>query len=88
LTVVPFLSSPDAPHKLLIRNKVLGQEKGILLNGSPVATMSQQGQWSSVHRQDVIHVAAGMDILLALGVNWVRVDKQAADDKIILKALT
>ncbi|KAF2800276.1 hypothetical protein K505DRAFT_404114 [Melanomma pulvis-pyrius CBS 109.77] len=64
---------------LVVRNKVLGQDKGILLNGAPAATMSQPEVWSHVRREDFIHIAPGMDILLALGVNWVRVDKQNTD---------
>jgi hypothetical protein len=50
--------------------------------------MSEQDAWAHIHRHDVIHVASGMDILLALGVNWIRTDKQAAEEKAFVSALT
>lgn len=56
-----------------------GQEKGILIDGTPVATMSRHEPWSHIARHDLVHVAPGMDILLALGVNWIRADKQKQD---------
>jgi hypothetical protein len=31
--------------------------------------MSQHKKWSHMHRIDIVNVAPGMDILLALGVN-------------------
>jgi hypothetical protein len=64
-----------------VQNKVHGAEKGVLVNGQPGATMSRHEVWSHVHRIDLINVAPGMDILLALGVNWVRADKQKQDSK-------
>ncbi|KAH7359818.1 hypothetical protein BKA66DRAFT_472113 [Pyrenochaeta sp. MPI-SDFR-AT-0127] len=80
----PSLSS----HNFQIQNKVNNQDKGILMNGNPVATMSRHEQWSHVNRLDLVHVAPGMDILLALGVAWVRVDKQAKDAKTAISAAT
>ncbi|KAI8941721.1 hypothetical protein NX059_002928 [Plenodomus lindquistii] len=62
-----------------VHNKVLGQDKGIVIEGQPVATMSRHGQWKHVARHDLVHVAPGMDILIALGVNWIRADKQNQD---------
>lgn len=41
--------------------------------------MSKFEMWKHMHRYDIVHVTAGMDILLALAVNWIRVDKQDAD---------
>jgi hypothetical protein len=46
-------------------------------------TISQHEKWSHVTREYVVHVAPGMDILLALGVAWVRADKQKQDDTVI-----
>lgn len=62
-----------------VHNKIHGQDKGIVIEGSPVATMSRLGMWKHVARHDLVHVAPGMDILLALGVNWIRADKQKQD---------
>jgi hypothetical protein len=50
--------------------------------------MPQQSEFAHVRRQDEIHVAQGIEILLALGVAWVRADKQAGDNETIAKALT
>jgi len=62
-----------------VHNKIHGQDKGIVIEGHPVATMSRLGAWKHVARHDLVHVAPGMDILLALGVNWIRADKQKQD---------
>lgn len=62
-----------------VHNKINGQDKGIMIENTPVATMSRLGAWKHAARHDVVHVAPGMDILLALGVNWIRVDKQNQD---------
>ncbi|KAF2849474.1 hypothetical protein T440DRAFT_469240 [Plenodomus tracheiphilus IPT5] len=62
-----------------VHNKVQGQEKGIFIEGNPVATMSRFEVWKHIARHDIVHVAPGMDILIALGVNWIRVDKQEQD---------
>lgn len=66
-------------HLIKIENKVLGAEKGILLDGVPVVTMGQQGFWSRIHREDVVTVASGMDMVLALAVNWIKIDKENDD---------
>lgn len=73
---------------ITIENKVQGQDKGILVNGTPAATMSRFEEWSHMNRHDLIHVAPGMDILLALGVNWIRTDKQEQDTKTAISAAT
>ncbi|KAJ4364488.1 hypothetical protein N0V83_009082 [Neocucurbitaria cava] len=73
-----------AGHDIQVQNKILGQEKGILMDGNPVATMSRHEAWSHMARHDLIHVAPGMDILLALGVNWVRADKQKRDTQAVV----
>ncbi|ORY18964.1 hypothetical protein BCR34DRAFT_595796 [Clohesyomyces aquaticus] len=64
---------------LLVQNKILGQAKGILLNGTPVATTDTPEVWSHLRREDLIHVAAGMDILLPIAVTWIRIDKENED---------
>jgi hypothetical protein len=37
---------------------------------------------------DIINVAPGMDILFALGVAWIRADKQKQEEKGIVSAAT
>lgn len=75
-----------AGKRISIENKVMGQDKGILVDGVPVATMSKFEEWSHINRHDMIHVAPGMDILLALAVNWIRTDKQEEDAKMVVAA--
>lgn len=70
-----------ASQRVSVDNKVQGQDKGILVNGVPAATMSRHEAWSHMSRHDLVHVAPGMDILLALGINWIRADKQKQDSK-------
>ncbi len=43
--------------------------------------MDEIGSWKQWHRRDAIYVAPGMDILLALGVGWARVDKKVEDQR-------
>jgi hypothetical protein len=82
------INERSATGKMIsVENKILGQDKGILVNGTPVATMSKFEEWSHMSRQDIIHVAPGMDILLALAVNWIRTDKQEEDSKMIAAAV-
>lgn len=38
--------------------------------------MGQRGFWSHTHREDVVHVAPGMNVVLALAVNWVKIDQE------------
>lgn len=57
----------------------MGQKAVVLVNGSPAAALEDSKQWSRLRSQYYIHVAPGMDILLALAVNWVRHDKQNED---------
>jgi len=60
----------------------MGQDKGVMYNGHVVATMSHHEQWGHMRREELVNVAAGMDILLALGLCYVRYDKQLTDQKI------
>ncbi|KAF2024234.1 hypothetical protein EK21DRAFT_104801 [Setomelanomma holmii] len=73
---------------VIVQNKVQGADKGILINGQPATTMKRHEAWKHVHRMDIINVAPGMDILLALGVNWIRQDKQKQDTKTTVAAAT
>lgn len=75
-------------NQVLVQNKVLGADKGILVNGQPAATMTRHEEWKHVHRMNIINVAPGMDILLALGVAWIRADKQKQDEKAAVSAAT
>ncbi|OAL47710.1 hypothetical protein IQ07DRAFT_589885 [Pyrenochaeta sp. DS3sAY3a] len=82
------INERSAAGKMIsVENKIMGQDKGILVNGTPVATMSKFEEWSHMSRQDIIHVAPGMDILLALAVNWIRTDKQEEDSKMVAAAV-
>lgn len=83
LTVFPTQYEEET---LLVQNKVLGQDKGIIWNGCVVATMSMHERWSHMHREDLVNIAPGMDILLALGVCYVRYDKQKTDQAIAASA--
>ncbi|KAF1850579.1 uncharacterized protein K460DRAFT_423065 [Cucurbitaria berberidis CBS 394.84] len=60
----------------MVQNVVHDQGKSILIDGNPVATISRSKPWSISARRDLVHVAPGMDILVALGVTWIRADKQ------------
>jgi hypothetical protein len=70
-----------AANHVVVQNKVQGADKGVLVNGVPAATMARHEEWKHVHRMDIINVAPGMDILLSLGVSWIRADKQKQDTK-------
>lgn len=54
----------------------LNAKKGVLLDGNPVVAMGQQGFWKHTHREDVMHVAPGMDVVLALAVNKMKIDQK------------
>ncbi|KAF2001808.1 hypothetical protein P154DRAFT_521555 [Amniculicola lignicola CBS 123094] len=85
--LIDVAPSANLPAPLSIDNKVLGHEKGILLSGNPVAVMSRSEAWEHLRRQDVVSVAPGMDILLAMGVAWVRVEKQTRDTINVIGAI-
>ncbi|KAH7072138.1 hypothetical protein BKA63DRAFT_63364 [Paraphoma chrysanthemicola] len=85
---VKFIDASLAATQIQVQNKVSDAEKGILINGQPGVTMSRQGKWEHLHRVDLVNVAPGMDILLALGVNWIRADKQNEDKNLIVAAVT
>jgi hypothetical protein len=70
-----------AANHVVVQNKVQGADKGILVNGLPAVTMTRHEEWKHMHRMDIINVSPGMDILLGLGVNWIRADKQKQDTK-------
>ncbi|KAF2187951.1 hypothetical protein K469DRAFT_704229 [Zopfia rhizophila CBS 207.26] len=78
LQIHPSLPSQQA-LTLPIEPKVQGQTKAILYNGNAVATMDQPESWSHYRREDLVYVAAGFDIMVALGVSWVHIDKQRED---------
>jgi hypothetical protein len=77
-----------ASNQVLVQNKVHGADKGIVVNGQPAAPFTRHEEWKHVHRMDLISVAPGMDILLALGANWIRQDKQKQDNKAAVAAAT
>jgi hypothetical protein len=67
-------------------DKFAGEEKGLLINGNPVMTVSRHRKSAHVDAEYIVHVAPGMDILLALGVAWVRADKQKKNDTVVIVA--
>ncbi|KAH7385253.1 hypothetical protein DE146DRAFT_769002 [Phaeosphaeria sp. MPI-PUGE-AT-0046c] len=75
-------------NQVIMQNKVNGADKGILINGQIGVTMTRHEEWKHVHRIDIINVAPGMDILLALGLSWIRADKQKQDTKTAVAAAT
>ncbi|PVH92226.1 hypothetical protein DM02DRAFT_605627 [Periconia macrospinosa] len=85
LTVNP-ISSQTLP--LAIQKNVMGQSAVIMVNGSPAAGFKDGNGWTHMRSQFEIHVAPGMDILLALAVNWVRHDKHMEDQKAAVSAAT
>ena len=80
LPVELAISEPSlAALGVSVQSKVQGFDKGIIVNGQLGATMSRHEAWSHVSRHDIVNVAPGMDILLALGVSWIRADKAKQD---------
>ncbi|KAF1835948.1 hypothetical protein BDW02DRAFT_567552 [Decorospora gaudefroyi] len=69
-----------------VESKVAGEEKGIVIDGSPASTVSRHQKWSHKHNEYVVHVAPGMDIMLALGVGWIRADKVKKDEEVAVVA--
>ncbi|RYN48279.1 hypothetical protein AA0120_g2915 [Alternaria tenuissima] len=59
---------------------VAGEEKGLLANGNPIMTVSRHAKWAHRHAEWEVHVAPGMDLLLALGMAWIRSDQQKTAD--------
>ncbi|KAL1795916.1 hypothetical protein ACET3X_006140 [Alternaria dauci] len=59
---------------------VAGEEKGLVANGIPVMTVSRHAKWAHRHAEWEVHVAPGMDLLLALGMAWIRSDQQKTAD--------
>lgn len=76
LTIFP---TPDEEDAILVENNVLGQEMGMLYRGNVVANMSMHEKWKHLRREDVLNVAAGMDVLLAVGMCFVRIDREEGD---------
>ena len=54
----------------------LRAKKGVLVDGHPAVAMRQQEFWSHAHRRDVVFVAPGMDVVLAVALNWVKIDQE------------
>lgn len=52
----------------------MNAKMGILIDGHPAVAMGQKEFWSHAHREDVVSIAPGMDIVLAIAVNWVKID--------------
>jgi len=84
LTVHPF-HFPTL--ELAVQNKVLGEDKGILWNGVPIATMSKHKEFEHIKRRELVCVAPGMDVLLALGIACCRIDKNNKETADMLEAI-
>jgi hypothetical protein len=69
----------DTSQPLEYQDKVHGRDKGLLLGGQLLATYNDQNVWSLKRRQHVVKVAPGMDMLVALGMAYVRYDKLKDD---------
>lgn len=69
----PVLSFPDgsaaASKRVKIQKKVSCADKGIIVDDRLRATISRHKRKVGM---DVINVAPGMDILIALGLSWIR----------------
>jgi hypothetical protein len=63
--------------ELPLQKSVQGQERAVMLNGALVATMDEPHSWSHSRREDVVYVAPGMDIAVAIGAAWCYYDKQS-----------
>ncbi|KAJ8118360.1 hypothetical protein OPT61_g626 [Boeremia exigua] len=72
------------PHLPLVevRNKTANGDLGVIVNDLLAMSITKPNmlKW---RRENVVNVAPGMDILLALGLNWIRYDKQSMDAKAI-----
>jgi hypothetical protein len=66
---------PDTPQAqtLIMKKKIEGQERGLLWNDSPVATLNLPSVLSSEYH---IHVAQGMDMALFVAAAYCHLDKQ------------
>ena len=73
-------------QKVEFDNKVAGEEKGLLINDNPVMTISRYEKWAHMDAEYIVHVAPGIDILLALGVACIRANKQKQDDTFVIVA--
>lgn len=69
-----------------VANKTSSGDLGLLVNGCLAMTITKPNilKW---RRENVVSVAPGMDILLALGLNWIRYDKQDSDAKAVGEGL-
>ncbi|KZM21295.1 hypothetical protein ST47_g7591 [Ascochyta rabiei] len=54
----------------------LNANKGVIIDGHPAVAMGQKGFWSHTHREDVVSVAPGIDIVLAVAVTWAKIDQE------------
>ena len=70
--------APDLAGRTVEIAKIetLKAKKGVLVDGHPVVAMRQHEFWSHTHREDVVSVAEGMDLVLAVAVNWVKIDQE------------
>ena len=58
------------------RLDALHAERGMILDSNPVLTMGHQGYWSYTHREDVVTVTPGMDIVISPAMNRIAIDKE------------
>ncbi|KAJ4990333.1 hypothetical protein SVAN01_04215 [Stagonosporopsis vannaccii] len=77
LTIEP--SGPYTPA-VQVEKQTSNGSLGLLVNGCLAMSTTKPNilKW---RRENVVYVAPGMDILLALGLNWIRYDKQDMDAK-------
>ncbi|KAH6614093.1 hypothetical protein C7974DRAFT_404495 [Boeremia exigua] len=86
-TTYDLTLEPSGPvtSSVEVKKTATSGDLGLLVNNCLAVTISKPNifKW---RRENVVNVAPGMDILLALGLNWIRYDKQDMDAKAIGKA--
>ncbi|CAI6336223.1 unnamed protein product [Periconia digitata] len=83
LTAYP---SPNQRLPMPIEKGVMGKSAAVMLNGQPAVTFKDGSDWKHARSQCHIDVAPGMDIILAIAVNWIRYDKKVEDRKAVAAA--
>ncbi|KAF2647805.1 hypothetical protein K491DRAFT_723118 [Lophiostoma macrostomum CBS 122681] len=76
-----FTVHPDqhTSQPLEYRDKVHGRDKGLLLDERLLAIYKDRSVWSLKRKPHVVKIAPGMDMLVALGMAFVRYDKLRDD---------
>lgn len=76
-----LIETPTMPGALAIERKHMGKNFVMMHRGQAVMTAETTSGSLSLKREDRIDVAPGMDLLLAVGVQIVDIDKEREDAK-------